>query len=785
MSKKLIAFALAGIFALSMVAPAKAATIEDLTILFNDLLAKYNVLLAQVGQPTGAAAVCFNTDLQKGMTSDDVKNLQIKLGVTPTSGYFGTITLAAVKKFQADNSIITTGYVGPLTRGALNGLYCVATPPVTTYPAGCTSAVGFSSTTGLPCSEVTTLPEGCTSAVGFSSTTGLPCSTTVTYPEGCTSAVGFSPTTGAPCAGTTTTTVGPTEGYFTFKQLASPANLTSAKKGTTNTAVLAFTLKANNSDISLKTIKLGFNVRPWRYISKISLYEGSNLLKEVEAVSSAFEEVTVGSSYNLYLTGLDVPILKGETKTFTYKVDVPASPETNGNVTLTLAPYAIRGVDTVGLNVYAAAGETRTFTTAAATTGALELSINSGATKDKVELISTTDTTEHVTLATFDLKAKYNDIHITEINNVTLVDHASNTLDVVILAAELWDGDTMLGSVTPGTNGTDADFTSLDIDIAKDATKTLTIKASVAAIGDSATKEGDYTNVTSAANIVCEDSLYNPITATGSLTGKNVYFYTVAPVLTFVSSDIKLDENLTDNATGHITFTVKALGGPIYFYDDSTTTKAITIAAIGSTGSAVAATGQIVFSTSTVTADGTGTTTINSYSVSQSYSTTTSDTGEEVANALAVKINLDSNISALVTAATTTADDGIINLTAVTAGYAGNSITYSATTTASTGITVTPTTATNLTGGLNAIASTFAYSVTDYESDSSYVYKIAQNTTATVSVTTHLDNNGGTAGMSSSDLTHFLWDDTSTTPTANDWTWGLETFHTDDLYLSS
>jgi len=762
MSKKLIAIALAGLFVFSAVS-VKADTISDLQAQITALMTQINALQAQI-TGAGTGTVCFNTDLQKGMTSDDVKNLQIKLAVTPTSGYFGPITFAAVKTFQTAHGIINTGYVGPLTRAALNTLYCKAAETPVTYPAGCTSAVGFSTTTGAPCS------------------------TTVTYPEGCTSAVGFSPTTGAPCAGTTTTTVGPTEGYFTFKQLASPANLTSAKKGTTNTAVLAFTLKANNSDISLKTIKLGFNVRPWRYISKISLYEGSNLLKEVEAVSSAFEEVTVGSSYNLYLTGLDVPILKGETKTFTYKVDVPASPETHGTVTLALATDAIRGVDTVGLNVYAAAGETRTFTTAAATTGALELSINSGATKDKVELISTTDTTEHVTLATFDLKAKYNDIHITEINNVTLVDHASNTLDVVILAAELWDGDTMLGSVTPGTNGTDADFTSLDIDIAKDATKTLTIKASVAAIGDSATKEGDYTNVTltaDAVNIVCEDSLYNPITATGSLTGKNVYFYTVAPVLTFVSSDIKLDENLTDNATGHITFTVKALGGPIYFYDDSTTTKAITIAAIGSTGSAVAATGQIVFSTSTVTADGTGTTTINSYSVSQSYSTTTSDTGEEVANALAVKINLDSNISALVTAATTTADDGIINLTAVTAGYAGNSITYSATTTASTGITVTPTTATNLTGGLNAIASTFAYSVTGYESTDNIVYKIAQNTTATVSVTTHLDNNGGTAGMSSSDLTHFLWDDTSTTPTANDWTWGLETFHTDDLYLSS
>jgi hypothetical protein len=766
MSKKLIAIALAGLFVFSVGSFKAFAADEN---------------------------VCVSIDLKYGMKDSQVSILQTQLKSDPTvypeglvTGYFGPLTLKAVKAFQAKYNIITTGYVGPLTRGKLTELYCPAT---TGLPEGCTSTTGFSPTTGHSCAETVTYPEGCTSTTGFSTTTGHPCSETVTLPAGCTSTTGFSPTTGQSCAGTTTTTVAPSEGYFTFKQLASPANLTSAKKGTTNTAVLAFTLKANNSDISLKTIKLGFNVRPWRYISKISLYEGSNLLKEVEAVSSAFEEVTVGSSYNLYLTGLDVPILKGETKTFTYKVDVPASPETTGTVTLTLASNAIRGVDTVGLNVYAA-GETRTFTTAAATTGALELSINSGATKDKVELISTTDTTEHVTLATFDLKAKYNDIHITEINNVTLVKHSSNTLDKIILAAELWDGDTMLGSVTPGTNGTDADFTSLDIDIAKDATKTLTIKGSIAKIDAAATKEGDYTNVTldaSAANIVCEDSLYNPITATGSLTGKNVYFYTVAPVLTFVSSDIKLDENLTDNATGHITFTVKALGGPIYFYDDSTTTKAITIAAIGSTGSAVAATGQIVFSTGTVIAAGTATTTINSTSVSQAYATTTTnmDTGEEVANALAGKINADGTLSTLVIAATTTDNDGIINLTAKTAGYDGNSITYSATTTASTGITVTPTTATNLTGGLNAIASTFAYSVTGHESDSSYVYKIAQNTTATVSVTTHLDNNGGTAGMSSSDLTHFLWGSADSAPTANDWTWGLETFHTDDLYLSS
>lgn len=42
--------------------------------------------------------------------------------------------------------------------------------------------------------------SGCTSTVGFSTTTGLSCSGTVSYPAGCTSTVGFSTTTGQSCA---------------------------------------------------------------------------------------------------------------------------------------------------------------------------------------------------------------------------------------------------------------------------------------------------------------------------------------------------------------------------------------------------------------------------------------------------------------------------------------------------------------------------------------------------------------------------------------------------------
>jgi peptidoglycan hydrolase-like protein with peptidoglycan-binding domain len=61
----------------------------------------------------------FNKDLKFGMIDDDVKELQKRLGVIQT-GFFGYLTLAAVKRYQTEHGIINTGYVGKLTRGSLN-----------------------------------------------------------------------------------------------------------------------------------------------------------------------------------------------------------------------------------------------------------------------------------------------------------------------------------------------------------------------------------------------------------------------------------------------------------------------------------------------------------------------------------------------------------------------------------------------------------------------------------------------------------------------------------------
>jgi hypothetical protein len=67
----------------------------------------------------------FNIDMWYGQTSTEVTELQKYLIgenylVSDATGYFGSLTLDAVKRFQAAKSVPTTGYVGTLTRGALN-----------------------------------------------------------------------------------------------------------------------------------------------------------------------------------------------------------------------------------------------------------------------------------------------------------------------------------------------------------------------------------------------------------------------------------------------------------------------------------------------------------------------------------------------------------------------------------------------------------------------------------------------------------------------------------------
>ena len=103
------------------------AQIQQLLQIIQQLQQQLNTLTSGRPQPS-SGLYCFSITLKYGMTSPEVKNLQIVLGVKPATGYFGDLTLAAVKHFQEKHNIEVTGEVGPQTREVLNSLYCAPSP---------------------------------------------------------------------------------------------------------------------------------------------------------------------------------------------------------------------------------------------------------------------------------------------------------------------------------------------------------------------------------------------------------------------------------------------------------------------------------------------------------------------------------------------------------------------------------------------------------------------------------------------------------------------------------
>jgi putative chitinase len=80
--------------------------------------------------------------LKLGSEGEDVKKLQIKLGVDPV-GKFGPKTDAAVKDWQSKNGLTPDGVVGPNTWAKLMGEGVTSAPVVITEPAPVSSVGGL------------------------------------------------------------------------------------------------------------------------------------------------------------------------------------------------------------------------------------------------------------------------------------------------------------------------------------------------------------------------------------------------------------------------------------------------------------------------------------------------------------------------------------------------------------------------------------------------------------------------------------------------------------------
>lgn len=104
---------------------------EEQIILLQDQIAKLKVQLqeTQEAEETQKTKLKFTKILYRGVKDEEVKTLQEFLKKFPdiypeglVTGYFGSLTETAIKRFQAQYGIDPTGTVGPKTRQKLNEL---------------------------------------------------------------------------------------------------------------------------------------------------------------------------------------------------------------------------------------------------------------------------------------------------------------------------------------------------------------------------------------------------------------------------------------------------------------------------------------------------------------------------------------------------------------------------------------------------------------------------------------------------------------------------------------
>ena len=135
-SKLFVAFVAAAML-FTVAAPAKAATVEELQAQIAALMAQISSL-SGTATSASTAACTFTRSLTVGSEGADVKCLQDYL--TPTyfsnaggsTGYFGSVTAAAVSKWQAANGVSAIGIFGPASQAKYSALMAAA--PVVTTP---------------------------------------------------------------------------------------------------------------------------------------------------------------------------------------------------------------------------------------------------------------------------------------------------------------------------------------------------------------------------------------------------------------------------------------------------------------------------------------------------------------------------------------------------------------------------------------------------------------------------------------------------------------------------
>ncbi len=498
------ALAAAGIIAPQDVATAKAA--------------------AGCGVAAPAASYTFTRNLTLGATGADVTALQnflISNGNTipaGATGYFGAQTQAALAAYQAAKGITpAVGYFGPITMASVNANTQVVTPVA-----------------GDLCPNGMTLASNCTLPPGGVAVTLCP--NGMTLASNCTVAPGA------------TGSASNEEGWFTAKIAGTPSNNANAVAGS-DVPVLGIEIEARQSDIKIQRADLEFEVtrsgsvtNPGNFITNISIYDGSRELVSKSVNNSSFERD--GSRYYVRMTGIDANVAKGAKKTLTVRIDTVSGLDSNRVVKVSLynGTSAIRGTDNAGVDSNTGFTESRTHTFKTGNDSTVNLSSSASNPDAKTVAVDDTDGVSDVPMLAVRLKSTVGASVVKDVRidvGASIATSSATTLSV-------YEGNTLIDSASVPSTGIVV-FEDLDIDLAKDETRTLTFKADFPALARG----------TSTLTFVTASSTYEtPEGTLSAISGSNIQSNVVtlkqyAVDLNFKSANVT--PALTSNSTGSTT----------------------------------------------------------------------------------------------------------------------------------------------------------------------------------------------------------------------------------------
>ncbi len=316
-----------------------------------------------------ASAQSFTIDLGVGATGTEVVALQTALiaqgydipaissGVV-SKGTFGSQTRNAVKKYQTSKGLPSTGFVGPLTRGALNGTASVASAPASAVcPAGftCVPVAGAPVTTATP---------------GSITTTGV-------------------------------------AGTLAVSLQGSPSGA-SLDKGETED-VVRYKLQAAASDEQVTSVSLDFDTRLWLMAGSVTIKDdsGAVVAQKTGLSASDFTELTVGTSYRLYVP-VNYVIPRAQSRYFTVSVTMlPISDRSAA--TVTISQFQVRAVDGTGVSSTQTETADRTFSYTGGNSSQIVITLNDQAPPNMLVPISGSSDTENVVLGVANIRSQNKD----------------------------------------------------------------------------------------------------------------------------------------------------------------------------------------------------------------------------------------------------------------------------------------------------------------------------------------------------------------------------------------